>query len=371
MAARSLYLRLLLLMTAMSAAAVFSGCLSPDGGHGESCQARNDCRRGFACINGMCAKDNFPISIENGKDCVLIDCETTADCCGDRPTSAPPKCDDRARYCELTLPNCSPISCTSADQCGGGTCSVTGSCALSLILCTSNDDCTNTCVVDAGMCAFGVAACASDNDCTDSCMLTPGFCNCTNPEYDPTHPICNDSDCDEICDLTCSPAKRCTTDTFCESDGDCAGDNRCNAEGQCVQCLEDAHCDDDERCRGGFCELPCSADEHCGIFEACEAGECVYVGCKSDRECVLWGNAAPGRDAREAECVKIDGSDVRQCVIPCDSDRECAATERCRKGVCTYIGCEDDLDCRAQFGQVHQPRDRPYVSEALCVDIDG
>lgn len=365
-------LRLIFLLTALASAALLGACDMKNGGHGENCEARNDCRRGFACVNWVCVKDDFPISIESGKDCVLIDCETTADCCGDRPTSTPAKCAERERFCTPLVDSCTQnMYCTGEAQCGEGTCVGSGACSNNGNVCMTNEDCAGVCDITLGQCAGTSAPCGEDADCSGGvCAGFAGTCNCTNPEYDPSHAICNDRDCDEVCDLVCNSARRCVAETLCEDDSDCPGSQHCDSVGHCVQCLEDSHCSDDERCTLGRCEAPCTKNEHCGIFEACESGDCVYVGCQTDRECVLFGSTAADRDGREARCISIAGSDIKQCHIPCDSDRECGQTERCNQGVCTYIGCESDQECRAHFGAGHQPKDRAYTSEAFCIDIE-
>lgn len=366
------FLRALFVSVALFSGALLVACGNQDGGHGESCQARNDCQRGFACVMERCVKDNFPISIESGKDCVLIDCETTADCCGDRPTSPPARCSERDRYCRPSIEGCVSTYCTADEQCGGGTCSGPRSCSNSGQPCIDDAHCADTCDEVAGECMLSRRLCATSADCAPGrCELYNGYCNCANPDYNPSHSLCSDTDCTDVCDLVCNPNQRCTSEARCERDADCAGGFHCNDSGTCVQCLEDSHCEEEESCRLGSCELPCSANEHCGVFEECQSGECVYVGCQSDRECVLWANVDPSRDAREAQCVKIEGFDVKQCRVPCESDRECGAAERCDGGVCAYIGCETDQECRALFKQSNQPKKRPFISEAFCVDIAG
>ena len=372
MNSRVTFCKLLFFTMLLSSGALLGACGNKNGGHGESCEARNDCQRGFACVGQRCVKDDFPISIESGKDCVLIDCDTTADCCGDRPTSPPARCADRDRYCEPLLQDCSAdMYCTADEQCGEGTCSGVSYCSNSGQVCASDLNCVDTCNELAGTCNISGALCTTSDDCNDgTCELSSGNCNCSNPEYDPSHALCSDSQCTDICDLVCNASQRCVVETLCESDADCAGSFHCNSAGSCVQCLEDSHCGDDESCRFGSCDLPCSENEHCGIFEECQSGDCVYVGCQSDRECVLWANVDFSRDAREARCVEVDGLGTKQCRIPCESDRECGATERCDSGVCTYIGCETDQECRAFYNRGNQSKTSPYISEAFCVELE-
>src|ERR1041384_8713958 len=97
-------LRSLIAVVSVSAAALLAlgGCktdaqkIQPDtrGKRGETCLARNDCDTGLACIGGVCAKNEFNISVAP-KQCTRVECSEDADCCGDRATSAPSKCRGR------------------------------------------------------------------------------------------------------------------------------------------------------------------------------------------------------------------------------------------------------------------------------------
>src|SRR5262245_46638309 len=74
------------------------------GKRGESCQARNDCASGLACVHGICAQNEFPLDSQ-AKQCTLHDCDTTKDCCGDKPSEAPAKCANRTSICATpTIP---------------------------------------------------------------------------------------------------------------------------------------------------------------------------------------------------------------------------------------------------------------------------
>ena len=109
--------------------------VTPDGRgeRGESCQARNDCGGGLACVNGICSKNDFEISV-NAKHCDRVECEEDEDCCGDRPRQAPSKCNNRTSVCLTpTVDDCYTTTCTSDSECGEGacgpgTCTITGTC---------------------------------------------------------------------------------------------------------------------------------------------------------------------------------------------------------------------------------------------------
>src|SRR5689334_21789709 len=97
---------LLAVVCALSLTAVF-GCskdeaqkVQPEtrGKRGENCQARNDCEAGLACLNQICAKNEFDVGVAV-KQCDRIECEDTSDCCGNKPTEAPAKCANRDVVC--------------------------------------------------------------------------------------------------------------------------------------------------------------------------------------------------------------------------------------------------------------------------------
>src|SRR4051812_16757215 len=83
------------------------------GKRGENCQARNDCQAGLACLNGICGANEFPIAVA-AKQCDRIDCATTEDCCGGKPTEVPTKCNALVAACTPTFADCSATQvCTS------------------------------------------------------------------------------------------------------------------------------------------------------------------------------------------------------------------------------------------------------------------
>lgn len=360
------------------------------GKRGETCLARNDCDTGLACINGICAKNEFGIDVAV-KHCDRIECTADEDCCGDKATAAPAKCKDRTLICETpTVQDCTQTICSDVNEdtvCGEGTCRL-GTCSNTGMQCASVTDCADTCVipVDAviGQCAQSLASCTSDLNCTGSCSTRT--CDCTNPEYDPADPICADEDCIDICLLRCRD-QLCVQDDSCEIDSDCfnAGLQICDG-GRCVQCTADSDCDEDadETCESGQCHRPCKFNEECGIFEECNgAGDCEYVGCRSDRECILAAargldngegpNEPVGRgdDPRMFKCLPSDTeSGINTCKIPCENDGSCGQFQVCDGGYCKFIGCENDEECRAYLGIANQVTSeaKPYVATAQCVE---
>lgn len=399
-------LRSLIAWVALSSLCGFIGCskdeaqkVQPEtrGERGENCQARNDCASGLACLNGICAKNEFDIAVE-AKHCDRIECSSTKDCCGDRRTSAPAACSGRVSICSTpTLLGCVQTTCTSASSClGGGTCAM-GVCqgtGQTQTACGVAADCpkvTNTCVIDTGLttgfCSVTQTSCSDTLPCTTipaaTCSLRT--CNCRNPEYDPTDPICTSTECDDVCTLTCEE-ELCVPQHTCKSNTDCVtpGLTLCQEDdGRCVQCLEKDDCPDDEQtCVKGMCKKPCEHDEECPLFEGCDSksGECEYVGCRSDRECILAAtrnsadpeNPSPfgGEDPRLLKCLPTkDGGSTKNCKIPCENDGSCGSQSVCDDdGFCKFIGCKDDGECRGYLGLADQKPtpQKPFVPTAVC-----
>jgi hypothetical protein len=94
------------------------------------------------------------------------------------------------------------------------------------------------------------------------------------------------------------------------------------------------------------------------------------VGCRSDRECVLQaasGKTVTSQDPRLAKCNVQNG--LGTCVFPCDVDAQCAPSEVCLNGVCKYIGCETDAECKTIAGLHNLPvptPERPWTTTAVC-----
>lgn len=399
MSARS-FLALFSLLSLVSVA----GCnkdpvkLEPEtrGKRGENCDARNDCQDGLACLNHTCSKNEFDIEVAP-KQCDRIDCAETSDCCGDKPTEVPTKCGDRAKYCTSVFPGCiASTICTNDTQCGdeGGRCrppAATGTCqnGITSLTCATVTDCRDVCD-SSGFCTLSQVACETDSGCTYysynaqvTCMKPPRTCDCSNPDYNISNPICSDPDCTEpLCLLRCEE-ERCVTDRSCSQNADCQqfGLPLCDG-GRCVECKKSSDCDDDETCEEGVCHTPCKHDEECPLFYGCDtdSGECEYVGCKTDRECILAANRSSnpedpqsvptnsGEDARLQRCLPSAESNIKTCKVPCENDGSCGAQSVCDEGFCKFIGCESDADCRAYLGIANQmPTDaKPYVSTAVC-----
>ena len=365
------------------------------GDRNDNCQAKNDCNSGLSCIGGRCQPTNYDNLEVSGKECIRHQCDETEDCCGDKPTDAPAKCAGVESICLTpTVPGCSPSSyCTDDDQCGSGTCEkalAPQRCSITQVNCTGSTDCYDeVCEQNyypyygsggggytIGTCSRSNTSCDEDSDCPyfgDSCPdaieQDYGQCDCTNPDYDPTDEICSDEDCEDVCSLVCEN-NLCVEDDSCEDDNECPSSMPFCDDGECVPCTADDECDEDaeEECREGACVRPCEFDQECGSFSECQKGECVYVGCESDTDCVLYYTES--ETARLAVCVVE--SDLGTCRLPCDTDAHCGSTSICSDGFCEYIGCQTDAQCDRLLNLDNQQvtADKPYVTQGRCVDVE-
>ena len=342
----------------------------PRGRRGTGCSVKNDCQTGLSCVRGLCEQASFGLT-PSGKECVQVDCIAADDCCGNLPADAPEKCRARAFACTKDLPGCETKACTRSSECaGGGVC--TGHCLISSGECSGNVDClANKCL--GGSCSINFTSCNSDAECAAN-TCSGGSCACENPGYAPASPLCTDPECDGLCLWACE-GSRCVIPSACSSDDDCFGSKPVCIEGGCVECAQSADCSFDKVCRAGSCESPCQDDTNCALFEACQTGECIYVGCRSDRECSLIPDVnalelAPGFDPRLLRCHSQAG--VGKCVIPCQTDAQCAATETCAAGLCSYIGCESSSECKSIL-DIHDQvpsAERPWVPVLYCRAVE-
>ena len=365
---------------------------STRGKRGENCQARNDCQDGLACLNGICGINEFSVSVA-AKHCDRIECATTEDCCGDKPTVMPEKCNARATTCQQVFLGCSTaVTCTSDANCGGqgGTCraaATTGTCSggtLAGLSCTATTSCQDLCV--NSVCSYSASSCTANTDCTyystatTTCMKPARTCNCTNPDYNPSAAICTDPDCLDLCTLRCDK-ERCVADRSCKKDSECGTATPFCSDGQCVQCTVDEDCGDDKSCDAGVCHSRCKHNEECAAFYECNAdsGECEYAGCKSDRECILAAGASnqnaasvptpTGEDPRLLKCLPSETDPQHKtCKIPCENDGSCGAQSVCDAGFCKFIGCDSNEECRAYLNLVGEvpTAAKPFVTTAVC-----
>lgn len=205
------------------------------GDRGESCQARNDCNSGLACVGGTCTTGSIAINT-TGKECVAIECQTAQDCCGYSGCNpAPWLC--TANMCESNNVCTMDTDCYSSST---GQYCVGGKCAT----CKVDTDCPNENSCIAGKCQ---AKCTSDGECT-------GLAHCNA--------------------------------------GACVEDG-CRNDRECVMYTKNAR----STCSATKCGTPCSSDLECSgnqSLQKCQSGSCVFVGCDTDKDCYLYGGYSGG-----------------------------------------------------------------------------
>ncbi len=233
---------------------VFAGCSDAApyyrGGAGESCQARNDCAEGLACVRERCMPEGFGLE-PTGKECFRVECAEKADCCADfLPDS----------NCALYEESC------TADP---------SQCLAFLTLCQCNEECEDSLCVDRG------PNCTVDANCA---FVSTPFCEVGKCVACREHADCAFAD------------ERCVSGECivpCVDDAECPLLYSCMA-GSCVAtgCASDRECsfylgDGRASCREGVCEVPCSTDYECdqSAFEVCSDGVCVFAGCNTNAEC--------------------------------------------------------------------------------------
>lgn len=176
-----------------------------------------------------------------------------------------------------------------------------------------------------------------------------------------------------FCRLGCETVASCALPSaaYDEDNYRCAG-NLCEYTG----CRSDAECQatfmsSGWLCRdlGGLptCQQACAAAADCGqgtaAFDddnyACESGVCRYTGCATDAECAstFLDDRYVCRDVLPPDTGLPVPTARTNCVQSCVTPADCAAASAafdadnyaCEGGVCRYVGCRDDSECRASL----------------------
>ncbi len=213
---------------------------------GETCGTRNDCRDGLACIQSRCVQDEYPIAA-TAKECVLIQCTTTADCCDN---FVPPS------SCESYK-----MSCDAGDQVY---------CEFYEQSCVCNQECQNE------QCVLPTPECMEDIDCIFGGVCEAGACvECRADEDCPEGGRCVGN----VCQGACTRNEECALFHSCQ-DGQCV-ETGCTSDRECILFTGDAQ----STCSDGTCRVPCESNSQCGQLQVCDEGVCVFIGCETDAEC--------------------------------------------------------------------------------------
>jgi hypothetical protein len=225
---------------------------------GEACMTTNDCTTGLSCIPvpggsaGVCVTGEFNVT-QTAKECAVIQCQQPVDCCPTPPT------------------NCPALATSCAD--GGGN--------------------------------------------PTACQQYNLLCKCDGTHYD-----CVDEQCRTRCDV----------------DADCGGTLKCSG-GKCVECVDDTVCTAGQTCLNGTCTAPCQGDGDCPAFNRCQVGKCVESGCQTDRECVAATKNVEATCGTDGKCIIPCQTDL-ECGNP-----KAYTFYSCINRQCTYVGCSSDKDC--------------------------
>jgi hypothetical protein len=206
--------------------------------------------------------------------------------------------------------------------------------------------CVAVLAVSASSCHTGGLegeSCTMHADCGSGLVCTGGQCRTGTANLTPTGKVCVTPEC--TTNNQCQGTQTCTANKCtCTTDTQCPFGEKCSS-GTCAQCAADTDCFMGQVCVSGTCQNACTTDSDCAVFNACQGTKCVFVGCKSDRECAL----AQG-DVRS----KCDMTSTT-CYLPCATDVECGNTLTggnwnnliCVQSRCEFVGCDTDADCIA------------------------
>jgi hypothetical protein len=399
----SAFVRLFSLALAGSAALVACGGDDDDtpapsiskSGEGESCTRSDDCERGLACFDNVCAED--PSAPANGGSSGTGGTGGTGGSSGKGGTSSgkggtgatggtastPVVLSGEGESCTRTADCEAELSCfnqrcaTSPDEgdAGDGNVPTTPVLGAEGETCVLSTDCASglVCRPSSGINGGAVGVCTPVNSeieptgkiCGAEC-LAPADC-CELPTE--LHATIAAKSCTELADLITVNAVDCSAPgagtesewcfaqaTYC---GNCAAKWRCTSGA----CNYQADCSADGRVPGGCPDLSragrplvstCDLDT-----EKCRA-PAVDAYCDADADCDMQAvTDDPGDTCVEGECACVQA----MCLRKCNKDLDCAAGKVCGDDdVCVPAGsCEDNDDCIRQTGDY-----RSVCQESVC-----
>lgn len=322
---------------------------TPKGATGENCAAAKDCGKGLACVNGVCVDEGL-LGGDAGGDIVTQTRGEAGESCTRRgDCQAGLACIEQVCVDEGSDPEGS-----NPGEAGGRneTCVTHADCKSGLGCYASR--CREK---DADLTVTGKSCvlyqCQKDADCCetfvpeydmDQCALWKDQCDngiASGGVIIPSPNSCTYYNSWCVCEDSCIDNQCIMAE--CTVDGDCGLGEVCSGN-LCRECDSDDDCTDYGAgfyCNEvGNCQAGCVRDEQCGTMEQCKDGVCEYVGCTSDLQCKAMGIA----NAQLATCVDGD------CVVPCEADAECGSTQKCQDSKCTDLGCSDDTECRYLLG---------------------
>jgi hypothetical protein len=374
-------------------------------GEGESCTRSDDCERGLACFDNVCADDpsapatggtsgtggtggtgtggssgkggsagkagnggtgGTPVVLSaEGESCTrTADCARPFSCFNQRCASAP----DDGEAGEGNVPNTPVLGAE------GETCVLSTDCASGLVCTPAGAGAVGVCTpVNSGLEPTGKVCAAECLEAEDCCELPTEL-----------HAGLTAKSCTELADLIDVNTVDCTAPgagtesewcfaraTYC---GDCEDKWRCSS-GACnyqADCSADGHvpegcpaysrtgralvsiCDvDTEKCRLPAVDAYCDADADCTMkvvsddpADTCVEGECACVQAMCLRKCNKDLDCAAGRVCGDDDvCVPS---------AVCENDTDCVRKLGDYRAICQddacIVRCADDADCNALTG---------------------
>lgn len=292
---------------------------STQGQKGETCEARNDCSKGLACVNSVCVLNEFNIAATS-KGCDVVQCTTPADC-----VQVVPGCKQLKADCDDgTQAACDQLATDCNYACNDSLCVTT---------CTNDNECPFSWTCNAGECV----QCTTDEQCSGGQKCLANFC---------TEPCAGDLECPVF--HTCN-------------NGECV-DEGCASDRECVALLENV----EAICNEGQCLAPCQSDSDCDSptnydFWSCQDSVCQYMGCATDDECraAIFGNNSVPDGIIDVVCREGADANVTIPTIPNGPPGVCSSDEyKCGSGECISNGwvCDGVTDCADSSDETSCPQ---------------
>jgi hypothetical protein len=411
----SAFVRLLGLALAGSAALVACGGDDDDNtpapsisksGEGESCTRTDDCERGLACFDNVCAEDPTPpgtggtnasggtggstggsagkggstgkggsggtggtpvVLSGEGESCTrTADCESSLSCFNQRCATSPDEGDAGEGNTPTPVLGAEGETCVLSTDCASGlVCRPSGGTETGAVgVCTpvnagvepTGKICGAECTAPADCCEIPTELHAglTAKSCTEIAnLIEVNAVDCTDPAAGLQSQWCFTQA--TYCG-NCAAKWRCTSGS-CNYQADCSADGAvpggCPALSRTGRPLIPTCNLDTEKCQAPAVDALCDADADCDTqavsddpTDTCVEGECACVQAMCLRKCNKDLDCAAG---------KVCGSD--DVCVPagsCEADSDCIRqfgdfSAVCHDNVCT-MGCDYDVDCNALTG---------------------
>lgn len=384
---RNLGLMLLMLIVSMS----IQGCKGGSTGAGKDwvpCASNDQCAEGLVCTGGVCAEAKACDTAEDDDFCgaqsACLDgvCKEEGISCASKS--------DCASYLTCNKGTCTPVECTSNDECADGQACLQEKCTKT-IACETDAQCSGDLVCVEEQCSETGKTCEFSIDC-------PGVQECKNevcvlPSKEPTDPVeqtcdvdAEENECDEGFECKLGVCKKIPDDTGtagyteeCNSDSECKGtltcyDSKNNGKICTRRCEEYADCVDDN----ALLEMQCAEVKTDGqnIYQCVPRANTYCKPCvPADKYDQTADCGTPGVDL----CFE-QGANQFFCAPDCSGGKSCPDGSECVEAaggqyqVCRPVeggtcgACVDrDQD---GYGDPAYPRDDCLYAEPDCDDND-